>query len=138
MGRLGAPQVSFADLEFAAQGVALDATLHAIAEFLDDQGDLVALVYQDLVRGLKQPQRGRDGLTADRVLRAFVLQRVKNWDLRELRERIADGYTLRRFTRFDSHPVPKHDAFHRAFTRLTPPTVRALNEAVVQAAVALG
>jgi IS5 family transposase len=138
MGRRGAPQVSFADLEFAAQGVALDATLHAIAEFLDDHGDLVALVYQDLVRGLKQPQRGRDGLTADQVLRAFVLQRVKNWDLRELRERIADGYTLRRFTLFYSHPVPKHDAFHRAFTRLTPQTVRALNEAVVQAAVARG
>jgi IS5 family transposase len=34
--------------------------------------------------------------------------------------------------------VPKHDAFHRAFGRLTPATVRALNDAVVQAAVALG
>jgi transposase, IS5 family len=34
--------------------------------------------------------------------------------------------------------VPKHDAFHRAFTRLTPATLRALNDAVVQAAVGLG
>jgi IS5 family transposase len=72
------------------------------------------------------------------VLRAFVLQRIKAWDLRELRERIADGYTLRLFTTFDAHPVPKHDAFHRAFCRLTPVTVRALNDAVVQAAVGLG
>ena len=91
MGRRGAPQGSFADLEFAAQGVALDATLHAIAEFLDDQGDLVALVYQDLVRGLKQPQRGRDGLTADQVLRAFVLQRVKNWGNRSGSNGLARG-----------------------------------------------
>ena len=67
-----------------------------------------------------------------------MLQRVKAWDLRELRERIADGYTLRRFTTFDSQPVPKHDAFHRAFCRLTPATVRALNDAVLQAAVGLG
>jgi len=130
--------LNFADLEWQAQGIALDATLQAIADFLDAHEDLVALVHQDLVRGLKRPQTGRDGLRAIQVLRAFVLQRVKDWDLRELRERIADGYTLRLFTTFDSQPVPKHDAFHRAFCRLTPATVRALNDAVVQAAVALG
>ena len=83
------------------------------------------------------PTLGRAGLSAPQALRAFVLQRVKAWDLRELRERIADGYTLRGFTTFDSQPVPKHDAFHRAFCRLTPATVRALNAAVIQAAVGL-
>ncbi len=130
--------LTFADFELRSQGVALDATLQALADFLDDHAELVTLVHQDLVRGLKRPQTGRDGLSAAQVLRAFVLQRVKAWDLRELRERIADGYTLRLFTTFDSQPVPKHDAFHRAFCRLAPTTVRALNDAVVQAAVALG
>lgn len=138
MGRHADPNRSFADLEFEAQGIALDATLQAIADFLDAHGDLVTQVHQDLVRGLTRPDTGRDGLTADQVLRAFILQRVKAWDLRELRERIADGYTLRRFTTFCSHPVPRHTAFHRAFTRLTPATLRALNAAVVQAAVGLG
>jgi transposase, IS5 family len=130
--------LTFADFELRAQGVALDATLQALADFLDEHEDLVTLVHQDLVRGLTRPRTGRDGLGAAQVLRTFVLQRVKAWDLRELRERIADGYTLRLFTTFDSQPVPKHDAFHRAFCRLTPATVRALNDAVVQAAVALG
>ena len=130
--------LSFADFEWQAQGIALEATLQAVADFLDAHADLVSLVHQDLVRGLKRPRTGRDGLSAAQVLRAFVLQRIKAWDLRELRERIADGYTLRLFTAFDSQPVPKHDAFHRAFCRLTPATVRALNDAVVQAAVALG
>lgn len=130
--------LTFADFELQAQGVALDATLRALAAFLDAHADLVALVHQDLVRGLKRPRTGREGLDATQVLRAFVLQRIKAWDLRELRERLADGYTLRRFTTFDARPVPKHDAFHRAFCRLTPATVRALNDAVVQAAVALG
>ncbi len=136
--RRQAQPLSFADLELQSQGVPLDATLQALADFLDAHEELVTLVYADLVRGLKRPGTGRDGLSAARVLRAFVLQRVKDWDLRELRERIADGYTLRRFTTFDAQPVPQHDAFHRAFTRLTPATVRALNDAVVQAAVALG
>jgi IS5 family transposase len=34
------------------------------------------------------------------VLRALVLMRLNNWDDRELRERIADGITLRQFTDF--------------------------------------
>jgi transposase, IS5 family len=129
--------LSFADLELQHQGVTLDATLQALADFLDVHAELVTLVHADLVRGLKRPRTGREGLSAAPVLRTFVLQRVKHWDLRELRERIADGYTLRRFTTFDGQPVPKHDAFHRAFSRLTPATVRALNDAVVQAAVGL-
>ena len=129
--------LSFADFELQSQGIALEATLQALADFLDDHEELVTLVHADLVRGLTRPRTGRDGLSAARVLRAFVLQRVKAWDLRELRERIADGYTLRIFTTFDAQPVPQHDAFHRAFCRLTPATVRALNDAVVQAAVTL-
>jgi IS5 family transposase len=63
---------------------------------------------------------------------------VKNWNYRELRERIADGYTLRRFARFYSKRVPKHDAFNRAFNRLTPTTLEEINELVVKSAVALG
>jgi len=34
--------------------------------------------------------------------------------------------------------VPRHDAFHRGFTRLTSGTLRAINDLVVQAAVELG
>jgi len=64
--------------------------------------------------------------------------RVKNWDYRELQERINDGFTLRSFTAFDSQPVPKQDAFNRAFNRLTPETLRDINQLVVQAAVQLG
>ena len=66
------------------------------------------------------------------------IQRVKDWDIRELRERVADGLTLRQFTGFYTGRVPRHQAFHRAFNRLTPQTLRALNQAVVLAAVELG
>jgi transposase, IS5 family len=133
-----ARQVSFADVELAAQSLPLDPLLEAIATFLDTHAEFVGLVHQDLVRGLMQAGTGRTGLSAVQTLRAFALQRIKNWDLRELRARIADGLTLRRFTTFDGQAVPSHTAFHRAFTRLTPATVRALNDAVVRAAITLG
>ena len=138
MSRLLIPQLSFADLQLQNQGVHLDPTLQRIAGFLEEHSALVEHVRKDLERGLKKPTAGRHGITPSQVLRSLVLMRVKNWDYRELRERVNDGFTLRSFTQFDSHPVPMHDAFNRAFNRLTPATLAAVNQAVVQAAVALG
>jgi hypothetical protein len=77
-------------------------------------------------------------LTPQQVLRSLILMRVKNWDYRELRERIADGCTLRLFTGFRCRPVPKHNAFHRAFVRLTPATLRMVNDLVVKAFKSIG
>jgi transposase, IS5 family len=137
MSRIPDHQLSFADLELRRQGVHLDRDLQAVLSFLDDHATLVEHVRQDLVRGLKNPNTGRDGITPSQTLRSLILMRVKNWDYRELRERINDGYTLRTFTGFDSHPVPKHDAFNRAFHKLVPATLKQINQAVVQAAVEL-
>jgi transposase, IS5 family len=138
MSRLQDPQFSFADLELRNQGVQLDPLLQGIVAFLDDHDTLVEQVRQDLVRGLKKPNTGRDGITPSQALRSLILMRVKDWDYRELRERINDGYTLRAFTDFNSHRVPKHDAFNRVFNRLTPATLQAINQVVIQAAVELG
>ena len=138
MSRAANPQISFADLELLQQGLVLEPLLQAISDFLADHEAMIETIRRDLRRGLKRPDTGRNGLTAQQVLRSLVLMRVKNWDYRELRERIADGYTLRRFTDFYCQLVPKHDAFHRAFIRLTPETLVAVNELVVQAAVARG
>jgi IS5 family transposase len=131
-------QISFADVEFFAQGVSLEPILQAISNFIDQHGNLIEKVRRDLERGLRNPMTGRNGLSGQQVIRSLTLMRVKNWDYRELRERIADGYTLRRFTRFYSDRVPKHDAFNRAFNRLTPATLEAINDIVVKAAVDLG
>jgi IS5 family transposase len=138
MSRAQDPQFSFADLEFIHQGVQMEPVLKTISDFITEHAALVERVRQDLERGLKNPATGRSGLTAQQVLRSLTLQRVKNWDLRELRERIADGYTLRGFTHFFADAVPKHDAFHRAFNRLTPQTLEAINDRLIRAAVALG
>src|SRR5579862_735380 len=124
--------MSFADLELLRQGVRLEPLLQAICDFLDKQPALVERVRRDLVRGLKQPDHGRRGLTAPQV-RALVLMRVKNWDYSELREIIADGITLGALNNFYCEEVPKHGAFNRNFNRLTPATFKAINDLVVEA-----
>lgn len=138
MPRAAKPQISFADWELLQQGILLEPLLQSISEFLDDHEEMIEAVRRDLERGLKNPGTGRGGLTPPQVLRSLVLMRVKNWNYRELRERITDGYTLRQFTDFYCQPVPKHDAFNRAFNRLTPETLQVVNELVVQAAVDVG
>ena len=87
-------------MELLRQGVCLEPLLQAISDFLDDQEEMIERVRRDLARGLKKAETGRSGLTPQQMLRSLVLMRVKNWDYRELRERIADGCTLRRFTDF--------------------------------------
>src|SRR5258707_6096212 len=134
--RATARQISFADWELMRQrdqGIRLEPLLEAISGFLDDQREVIERVRRDLVRDLKQPDSGRHGLTATQVLRSLVLMRLKNWDYRELRERIADGLTLRQFTDFYCAPVPKHDAFQRGFIRLTPQTLKVVNDLLVRA-----
>ena len=138
MPRAAKPQISFAEWELLQQGILLEPVLQTISDFLDDHEEMIEAVQRDLERGLKNPATGRNGLTPQQVLRSLILLRVKNWNYRELRERIADGYTLRQFTDFYCQPVPKHDAFNRAFNRLTPQTLQGVNELVVQAAVDLG
>jgi IS5 family transposase len=52
---------------------------------------MIEKVRFDLERGLQHPASGRTGLTPSQVLCSLVLMRVKNWDYREPRERIAHG-----------------------------------------------
>src|SRR5438128_966111 len=132
------PQLSFADLELQFQGVHLDPILRAISEFLDQHLTLIEQVRKDLERGLKNTRTGRNGIDPSQVLRSLFLMRYKNWDYRELQERINDGFTLRTSAQFDYQSVPKHDAFNLAFNRLTPETLRDINQLVVQADVQLG
>jgi IS5 family transposase len=131
-------QRSFVDLELERQGVRMEAALQFISQFLNRRPDLLGLVSQDLARGLKKPTRGRQGMTAEQVLRSAVLKRIKNWSFRELRERIADGITLREFTGFHGAVVPKHKALHGSLARLTLATLRQINEIVVDVAIELG
>lgn len=130
-------QLSFADLE-KQEHLQRNAELYAVKKFLDLHGELVEQTRRDLEQGLKKPSRGRRGINASQALCSLVLMRIKDWDYRELRERIDDGMALRCFTGFDSHAVPKHDAFNRAFRRISPQTMQAINARVIEYAVNLG
>ena len=99
-------QITFADLELMRQGIEMDPLLKHISAYIDQHPQLIDAVNQRLKDGVKKSRTGRPGLTAAQVLLSWILMRIKNWDYRELAERIRDGITLRLFTRFYSNPVP--------------------------------
>jgi IS5 family transposase len=122
VARAAARQISFSDIELMRQGVRLEPLLEAISKFLDRQPEMIERVRRDLVRGLKKPRTGRRGLTAPQVLRSLVLMRLKNWDYRELRERIADGLTNGR-TLIDVESLRKY-ADSLPLAKVAPPRKR--------------
>ena len=62
------------------QGLRLEPLLQAISDFLDDQKDMIEQVRYDLIRGLKNAETGRGGMTPQQILRSLVPMRIKNWD----------------------------------------------------------
>jgi IS5 family transposase len=98
------PQISFADLELMRQGVEMDPVLKQVWAYVDQHPELVQAVEQHLQQGLKKPKTGRRGLTGAQVVLSWILMRIKNWDYRELAERIRDGITLRLFTPAPPYP----------------------------------
>src|SRR6516164_2025247 len=81
MSRSANSQFSFADWELLRQGVVLEPSLAAIADFLDEHEEIIEAIRRDLRCGLKRPDTGRKGLTAQQVLRSLILMRVKNLGL---------------------------------------------------------
>ena len=77
MSRSGNPQLSFADWELLRQRVVLEPSLTAIADFLDEHEEIIKVIRGDLRCGLKRPDTGRKGLTAQQVLRSLILMRAR-------------------------------------------------------------
>src|SRR5215470_1833577 len=68
--------------DLAPKGVRMEPVLRIISSLLDEHDELIDLVRNDLIKGLKNPKAGRKGLTASQVLRSLILMRIKDWDLR--------------------------------------------------------
>lgn len=58
--------------------------LRAMSEVLDKLPELVELVHAELVRGLRGPDKGRKGMSAEQVLRVLVLKQMKQFSYDEL------------------------------------------------------
>lgn len=113
--------------------------LQRIADLLDKLPHLSALVYKDLVREGIRTDVGREGLSAEQTLRILMLYLMLQIDFDELAFHLADSPTYRRFCLIGiaSRP-PKRAALHKNLSCLSPETLEATHQVLVQYAVQNG
>ena len=117
-------------LEFQPFDPKSGAILKKIEEVLKDKDDILRFVLKDITGG-KSKFKGRDGMSAEQVLRVAITKQLYDWDYRTLRDRIEDSSILRSFCRYDFIPVPEFQTMQRNVKRLSPETWEEINKALV-------
>ncbi|HUG43922.1 MAG TPA: transposase [Acidobacteriota bacterium] len=105
--------------------------LERIDQILRASPDMIELVLQDLARFVRKGQ-GREGMTAEQVLRAAILKQVNTLTYDELSFHLADSATYRAFCglgRFD--PAPSRSTLQRNIKRITEETWEAIHRALL-------
>lgn len=114
-----------------------------MSALLDELPEAVELVHNDLIRreGKEDADvsKGREGMTAEQVLRALVVKQTTQCSYDELSFHLADSNTYRWFCRigFDQE-APQRSTLQKNIKKIQPQTWEAINRMVVLAASAKG
>lgn len=79
--------------------------LQHMSQILDATPKVVELAYQDLVRSAR-PTTGREGMTAEQVLRCAILKQYHQLTYEELAFHLEDSESFRIFSRLPRHSLP--------------------------------
>ena len=106
---------------------------------LEEHGECAKLVYADLVRGVKNPKTGRNGMSADQVLRVIIIKQMCGFSYEELAFHLADSCTYRVFCQFGAFDeIPSRSTLERNVKRVRSDTLEKINRILVQHAVDIG
>ena len=109
--------------------------LEAISRILDDNPAMYELVYRDMVRA-KRPDTGREGMTAEQVLRCTILKQYRNLSYEELAFHLEDSHSFRAFSRLGVGQRPGVSTLQENIKGLRPRTWEAVNRVIVRYAEA--
>jgi transposase, IS5 family len=107
--------------------------LKAMSEWLDGQSALLGLVAADLRRhGIRET--GRQGLSAEAVLRCALLKQYRQLSYEELAFHLEDSASFRAFARLPLSWSPKKSALHQTISAIRAETWESLNRALLTSA----
>lgn len=113
--------------------------LRLIAQILDGLPQLEEQVLADLVPAQVRRDVGRDGLSAQQVLRVLVLYLLLKVDFEQLEFHLADSLTYRAFCLLGvGDSPPKRACLQHNISRIRPQTLQALHRILVEQAVQKG
>lgn len=110
--------------------------LTEVSTILDSMPRLLDLVHRDLTAGLKHADRGRDGLTAEQVLRLVVLRGITGLSYEALEFHLQDSASYRAFCRIGFCDGARRSAIQANVKRVTAETLEKINRAFLAKAKA--
>lgn len=113
--------------------------LEAISRILDEEGGIAERVGQDLVRGVKNPQTGRGGMSGDQVLRVLVVKQMNGFGYDALHFHLLDSASYRTFCRFGAlEVVPSRSALAENVKKVRAETLEDINRMLLKRAAREG
>lgn len=106
--------------------------LEKISQILDENSALGDLIQQDLLRGVKNPHRGRAGMSGDQLLRVLALKRMNDFSYADLEFHLMDSVSYRTFCRIgEMDPAPSRSAVAENAKKIRWQTLEKLNRVLV-------
>lgn len=104
--------------------------LEQISLILDENRKLVEIVYEDLIRA-KRADTGREGLTAEQVLRCTVLKQYRQLSYEELAFHLEDSWAFREFSRLNREQHPCKSVLQENIKLLSEGTWEAIHREIL-------
>jgi len=104
--------------------------LEEISKIIDANPELLDLVYQDLVR-TKRHDTGREGLTAEQVLRCCILKQYRQLSYEELAFHLDDSSAFRTFSCLEMGQYPCKSVLQENIKSLSEETWEAIHSLII-------
>ena len=104
--------------------------LQLISQVLDATPKVLDVVYQELVRS-SCPTTGREGMTADQVLRCALLKQYRQLTYEELAFHLEDSSSFRGFSRLEMGQYPCKSILQRNIKALREETWETINQVIL-------
>ncbi len=103
--------------------------LHAIRTLITEHPEVVDLIYEDLIRGLRDPDAGRDGMmTAEQVFKVLLIKQMNGFSYDTLRFHLMDSRCYRAFCGFGiADVIPSDKTIQRDIKRIGADTLEKIN-----------
>ncbi len=111
--------------------------LAVFSEILDATPKMLDLVYADLTR-VARKDTGREGMTAEQVLRCVALKQYRNLSYEELAFHLEDSKSFRAFARLEMGQYPSSSSLQENIKPLSEETWEAVHECLMQYALDAG
>lgn len=106
--------------------------LAAISQILDRNPIIYERALQDLTTGVKNPEKGAKGMTAEQVVRAAIIKQMEGFSYKELAFHIQDSRCYMKFCKVSLADKPwKKSRLQRNIKALRPETWEFINQTVL-------